>query len=65
MRSGEILRVMLWQHKLKKREAEGYCADVCDHMKWNYIKTLYEQKIPRKESAPKTFIDIKDDQCDQ
>ena len=56
---------MLWQHKLKKREAEGYCADVCDHMKWNYIKTLYEQKIPRKESAPKTFIDIKDDQRDQ
>ena len=27
MRSGEILGVMLWQHKLKKREIEGYCAD--------------------------------------
>ena len=36
-----------------------------DYMNWNNKKTLYEQKIPRKESAPKTFIDIKDDQRDQ
>ena len=52
MRSGEILRVMLWQHKLKKREAEGYCADAFKLM-IIWIGT------------PKTFIDIKDDQRDQ
>ena len=41
------------------------CVKTYDHMKWNYIKTLYEQKSPSKESAPKTLIDIKDDQRDQ
>ena len=35
-----------------------------DHMKQNYIKTLYKQKSPSEESAPETFIGMKDDKRD-
>ena len=45
--TSEILRVKLWQHKLKISRGILYRRVQTNvHMKWNYIKTLTEKQSP-------------------
>ena len=62
-----FLRVKLLQHKLKIRKAEGYCTDAFRLMIiWSgtTLRRFTNKQSPSEESAPETFIGMKDDKRD-
>ena len=61
------LELKFRQHKLKKREAEGYCTETFRLMIiWSRttLRRFTNKQSPSEESAPETFVGMKDDKRD-